>query len=192
MKKMKNWKIRRQDLENVRKHFKNMRNQDKERKYCFTFSLEDPDFCNEESHIYFVGKNEKNILGYAICYLTQPGTNIGAISKIFESGDSEDLVDFGGKVVSREILKNYDGYENYLCKGQVCYIGLMEVFLHRRGIGSNLLNYVKSTPNLELIDLRANGYDEAIFFRKNGFIDSGIDAETGSQIVMVWNNPKYK
>ena len=69
----------------------------------------------------------------------------------------------------------------------------MEVFQKRRGIGSRLLDFVKS-QGYELIELEANPGDPVSdpvnFFSANQFVDTGIVAD-GDQKVMVWNNPTY-
>lgn len=161
------------------------------RKYQFELIDNDTDFTPDKTRTYFVvGSDLNNLLGYASCHRSPPTNNIGNTSRLNGLDNELKLSDFNGNEVTRETLGQYDGYSAYTGRGEVLYIGIIEIFQHRRGIGSKLLDFIKSR-GYELIELEANGFNQVKFFEANQFVDTGIDAEQGEQMVLVWNNPKY-
>lgn len=160
------------------------------KQYRFWLSDETTRFLPEKNEINFViGSSLEDIQGYAVCEERQAGSDIGAVSML-DSLRAGTLMDFNGKPVTRETLKQYDGYSEYTGAGNVLYIGLIEAFAQRQGIGRALVNHMQSLE-YELIELEANSINAARFFQACGFVDTGIDAEQGEQLVMVWKNPKY-
>lgn len=157
----------------------------------YRFAFDPPDsFLPEENGAHFIiGRSLDEILGYAFCQEHSPARIIGEASML-DSLRRKALSDFNGQPVTRETLGDYDGYREYTGKGGVLYIELMEVFLYQQGLGRALVEHLQS-QEYELIELEANGIQPVRFFQKCGFVDTGIDAEDGEQLVMVWNNPKY-
>lgn len=155
--------------------------------YVFEF-LGDADFTPREASVHFVvGTALNRLLGYASCQRSLPTDDISKISQLHKLDDEEKLTDTDENAVTRENLAQYLGYSTYTGKGEVLHVGVIEVFRQGRGIGSELLDFIKA-QGYELIELEANGSAQAKFFRANDFADTGIDPE---QPVMVWNNPKY-
>lgn len=162
------------------------------RDYKFDLSDESTRFSlNNETNVYFIaGKDLDNLLGHARGYKNPPTDNIGLTSRLNGLDGEPKLFDFDGAAVTRENLSQYGGYSAYTGREAVLYIGIIEAFQQRKGIGSKLLDFIKS-QGYELIELEANGLKQVRFFEANGFVDTGIDAEQGEQMVLVWNNQKY-
>lgn len=159
--------------------------------YQFELSDENTSLIPDKEKIVYAASSERcKLLGYAICYEKSPNPSIGAISMLDALSSNGDLIDFNGKQVSRTSLAQYDGYAEYTGLGAVLYISRLDVFRHYMGIGSRFLEFIKGQGH-EMIELEANGIGPSKFFRKNGFVDTGIDAENGEQLVMVWNNPSH-
>lgn len=158
--------------------------------YLFELSDEKTSLIPGKGKIVYVACSERKLLGYAICNESPPNRSIGHISMLDALSSNGDLNDFDGKRVSRASLARYEGYADYTGLGAVLYISRLDVFRHKMGIGRRFLEFIKGQGH-ELIELEANGVGPSRFFRKNGFIDTGIDAENGAQLVMVWNNPSY-
>jgi ribosomal protein S18 acetylase RimI-like enzyme len=84
---------------------------------------------------------------------------------------SNTLSDYHDRPVTRRDLAGYDGYSGYRGIGPVLNIGIIDIFRHREGFGSKLLDFIK-TRGYELIELEVNGKSGSRFFRKNGFVDT--------------------
>ncbi|HSB47101.1 MAG TPA: hypothetical protein VLD37_03740 [Candidatus Bilamarchaeum sp.] len=159
--------------------------------YHFELSDEKTSLIPDKEKVVYVASSERGkLLGYAICSEKPPNPSIGAISMLDALSSNGDLTDFNGKPVSRTSLAQYNGYADYTGLGAVLYISRLDVFRHNMGIGSRFLEFIKGQGH-ELIELEANGIGPSRFFQKNGFVDTGIDAENGEQLVMVWNNPSH-
>ena len=113
-------------------------------------------------------------------------SDIGQISRLVDL-DTGKLKDLNGNIVTRDSLKNYDGYSLYGGIGNICHIDIMQTLFRGQGIGSSAIRYLQSNPRYELIELEANDFHAARFFEKNGFIDAGIDPEDGRQLSLVWH-----
>jgi hypothetical protein len=192
MQKLNFWTIRPGDTELARKVQTSFNKLYQERPAGYRFALSDKgtSFSPAAGEINFIaGYDLDNLLGCARCSFKGPKPDIGAISML-GGLHSDTLSDYERLPVSRQNLARYDGYSGYQGIGPLLNIGILDMFRHRFGFGSQLLNYIKSYW-FELIELEANGKGPARFFGKNGFVDTGIDAEYGEQLVMVWKNPVY-
>ncbi len=159
--------------------------------FLFELSDERTSLIPGKGKIVYAASSERcKLLGYAICHERPADISIGSISMLDALSSNGDLTDFDGKKVSRASLAGYEGYADYTGLGAVLYISRLDIFKHNRGIGSRFIEFIKGQGH-ELIELEANGVGPSRFFRKNGFIDTGIDAENGEQLVMVWNNPSF-
>jgi len=121
--------------------------------------------------------------------VSDPKPDIGQVSRLFGLADGETR-NLRGETVTRENLREHDGYRDYTGSGKVGRIALMQTFFRGEGIGSSALRFLQSL-DLELIELEANGVEQVTFYERNGFIDTGIDPDHGDQLAMVWVNPRF-
>jgi len=163
-----------------------LRNKPKGFLFELTFD-EDNVKLDDEVNVYFIVRGDKGLLGYASCYESNPNPRIGNVSRLLGLRKKPYCMDLSGKRITRENLSEYPGYCSYTGKGKVLHLGTIDIFKHRKGIGTKLIRFIK--PNYELIEADTATTD---FFKNTGFIDTTIDTERGDQVVMVWNNPDYK
>lgn len=190
MKHLRFWRVDKETSASLQRSFDRLYHF-KPKGYRFELSDENTSLIPDKWTTVYVASSERcKLLGYAICYEKSSNPSIGAISMLDALSSNGELTDFEGKQVSRASLAQYDGYAEYAGLGAVLYMSRLDVFRHNMGIGSKFLDFIKGQGH-ELIELEANGVGPSIFFRKKGFIDTGIDAEHGEQLVMVWNNPAY-
>jgi GNAT superfamily N-acetyltransferase len=169
-------------------------------RYSFEYSPDEVSFTDFEipGRIYFIaGRGDiTNPLGFARCVEGGgDGMHAGNASKLDGLDVKGFLRDSEDREVTRSNLGNYDGFDAYTGQGKILSIERIESFAQRQGVGSQLIDFIKSQDDhrlYELIEAEANGIKPVNFFRKNGFIYSGIDADAGEMAVMVWNNPKFK
>ncbi len=82
------------------------------------------------------------------------------------------------------------GYRDYQGQGKILHLGSMEVFVRGEGRGRRFLNSLKSL-DYELIEVDPYPAEACGFFKREGFIDTGIISYSSEQNVFVWNNPRF-
>ncbi len=193
MQELKFWRVNEADKEasaRLQKSFDHLYHF-KPKGYLFELSDQNTSLIPDKKKVVYVASSERGkLLGYAICNENSSSPSIGSISMLDAFSSDGSLTDFNGNKVSRTSLAKYEGYADYTGLGAVLYISRLDVFKHNMGIGSRFIEFIKGQGH-ELIELEANGIGPTKFFRKNGFVDTGIDAENGEQLVMVWNSPSY-
>ena len=129
----------------------------------------------------------EGFMAFSIC---SPAKNIGSISML-DGLDGSQMTNLDGELVTRSNLSRHEGYCRYTGAGSVCHLDLISTLCPGQGIGSIGVQYLQASRDFELIELEANGTGQSEFFRKQGFVDTGIDPAEGEQLSMVWNNPIY-
>lgn len=160
--------------------------------YKFDFLTQRDDLkpsCREEV-LFAVGTTIEDLLGYAACVERRPYRSVGQASSLFNLDSQKGMVDFSGKRVKKEDIRNYNGYSDYSGSGKCLYIMLIETFLRGAGNGTRLLEFIKQDGN-EMIEIICCNDEAMQFWQRNAFKHTSIyDGGSGKE-VMVWNNPNY-
>lgn|GEM_PF-6891540 len=132
----------------------------------------------------FFGASLSALQGLLTMYRWDGGPEIGALVTLPElQGREPRLCDGSGLKVDLSNIEDYPGYRDYNCKSPVASIEIIDSYFHGAGNGSAALRFLMSR-GYGLIDAEAYDKDAVNFFKKNGFIESGLNSSTGK--VMVW------
>ncbi|MGM5481583.1 MAG: GNAT family N-acetyltransferase [Nanobdellota archaeon] len=101
------------------------------------------------------------------------------------------ISDKKGNRILHDSLDMFPGYEQYRGKGKTVFLSIIDMFVRGKGFGTETVRYLQSKPDIELIELEANGNRNKKFFENLGFKNTGLYASYGHRPVMVWNNPYY-
>ncbi len=154
------------------------------------YSPETPLLAEKKRKHFVIGEDLNHLLGYASCFTRRAAKKIENASALLASQEVIELIDHNDKVILPRLLSTYEGYSLYTGKGDTLYIAQLEVFNHRKKLGTQLLNYIKS-KRYELIEIEASERTHLPFLKKQDFIPTGTETEE-NVLVMVWHNPLYR
>lgn len=153
------------DIKTAQHHYEQLYNHNPE-KYATKI---DTNTATEQAHIlpdddeqlYFIKKDNNNIIGYVLASITPPG------------GETPQT----------------PGYQDYTHQGDSLTINKLEVFETGKGIGSKAIKLLQEKQDIELIDLEAKGEQLKKFYTKNGFTNTTLTR--GAHTFYAWHNPHY-